>query len=251
MVLLSACSSGASRSEVEQGIGYIISQEGKDVSEIEKAILEQKLVPVSEDVEAEDYYERFEGMGIWEKLNSFNTYVAGDSRVETLLYSGLTDGHVKAEKSTTIKVLEEWAEEIGSWNAGVLVLSFGLNDMGMYAFDPDNYWETGEDYVEAYKYYIDLIREYSPDTKIMITSIMPVQDFAIETQERWAAVPQWNAAIKEFCASYGLGYVDADFITTDYADSFIDDGVHFYGQEVNDAWGEAIFEAIKEMRIEV
>ena len=151
-----------------------------------------------------------------------------------------------ADKSTTIKYIGEHIEEIQNAKPKNLVLSFGMNDMGMYAYDPDNYWETGDDYVVAYNSYIEMIREVSPDTNIYINSIIPVLDVALESQPRWAAVDEWNAALEAYCAENDVGYIDTTFITYEYGDLFDDDGVHFYAQSALDAWGDAILEAVEE-----
>ena len=219
---------------VQQGISYVQSQEQRDVSHIDEAQRKQ-------DLSAET-----EGMSLWEKLNYYDTYIMGDSRTEPFLWSGLKPEHVFADKSTTIKYIGEHIDDIASTQPGNLVLSFGMNDMGMYAYDPDNYWETGDDYVVEYDEYIDQIREVSPDTNIFINSIIPVLDVALESQPRWAAVDEWNAALEEYCAANDVGYIDTTFITYDYGDLFDDDGVHFYSQTALDAWGEAILDAIED-----
>jgi len=221
-------------SALEQGRAYIKSEESRDVSGIDKTLR----MRVSE--------EALEGMDIWEKLDYFDTYIMGDSRVGLFIWSGMNPDHVWAEASTTIKYIEENIDLIAAAKPENLVLSFGMNDLGMYEFNPDDYWETAQDYVEAYKYYIDMIRSVSPETNIYINCIIPALEAGIERQPRWALAPEWNEALKEFCAQNDVSFIDVSYIADVYADYFEDDGVHFYWQAALDDWGESIVEAIEE-----
>ena len=223
----------SSTETVQQGVQFLQEQEHKDITGIDSELRKQT---AREDTE---------GMDLWEKLNFYDTYIMGDSRCEPFFWSGLQMEHVWAEKSATIKYIGEHIEEIAAARPGNLVLSFGMNDMGMYVYDPENYWETEADYVEAYDYYVNLIREASPDTNIYINSIIPVLDVALDSQPRWAYVDVWNAALQEYCSENDVGYIDTTFITYMYGDLFDDDGVHFYSQTVLDSWGEAILEEVE------
>ena len=216
------------------GKTYMKALEGRDASAVDR------------DIRMRVSMEALEGMDLWEKLNYFDTYIMGDSRTGLFIWSGITPEHVWAETSTTIKFIEENIDLIRESRPGNLVLSFGMNDLGMYEFDPDNYWETAQDYVEAYRYYIDMIREASPETNIYINCIIPALDAGIERQPRWALVPEWNEALRQFCESYDVGYIDVAFIADEYGDYFEDDGVHFYLQAALDDWAQAILDAIEE-----
>ena len=216
------------------GISYMKELELQDVSSVDQELR----LRVS--------MEALEGMSTWEKLDYFDTYIMGDSRTALFTWSGMNPDHIWAESSTTIKWVEEKLDLIASVRPGNLVLSFGMNDMGMYEFDPYDYWETAEDYVEACQYYIDLIREVSPETNIYINSIIPVQESGIERQPRWVMVPEWNAALREFCASYGVGFIDVDYLAYVYADDFQEDGVHFYVQAALEDWGDSILEVVEQ-----
>ena len=224
----------SSEAAVSAGVSYIKEQEARDISGVDRGLRMRVSM------------EALEGMNVWEKLDYFDTYIMGDSRTAVFIWSGMNPDHVWAENSTTIKWIEEKADLIENAKPGNLVLSFGMNDLGMYEFDPDNYWETAEDYVEAYKYYIDLIREVSPQTNIYINSIIPALEAGIERQPRWALAPEWNAALKEFCDGYDVGFIDVDYIADEYGDYFEDDGAHFYLQAALDDWGESILEAIEQ-----
>ena len=222
------------REVTARGRRYLQEQAEKDISVVDAELRRQSASSDTAD------------MDVWEKLNYYDTYIFGDSRCETFLWCGLKTEHVFAEKSATIKIIEEYLDTVASARPGNIVLSYGMNDMGMYAYDPENYWEDGDAYVEAYDSYIKMIKEVSPDTNIYINSIIPVMDRALESQPRWAAVDEWNAALKKYCEENDVGYIDADFIAYDYGDYFDDDGVHFYNQMILDEWGEAILKAVEE-----
>jgi len=237
IIFIPAGKKSSNQSVVQEGVDYVLQSQGKDESYIDASMKKA-------DLSAET-----EGMNTWEKLNYYDTYIMGDSRTEPFFWSGLQVEHVYADKSTTIKYIGEHMEDIEQAKPGNLVLSFGMNDMGMYAYDPEHYWENGDDYVEEYAMYIDQIHEVSPDTNVYINSIIPVLDVALESQPRWAAVDEWNAALKAYCEANDVGWIDTTFITSEYGDLFDDDGVHFYSQTVLDAWGDAILEAVEERMV--
>ncbi|MBQ9032894.1 MAG: SGNH/GDSL hydrolase family protein [Parasporobacterium sp.] len=223
----------SSREAVQDGVAYIKELETKDITEVDQ---ELKL-RVS--------MEALEGMDVWEKLDYFDTYIMGDSRTAIFNWSGINPDHIWAEASTTIKWIEEKKDLIENAKPKNLVLSFGMNDIGMYDTDPEHYWETAEDYVEAYRYYVDLIREVSPETHIYINSIVPALPAGIERQPRWAIAPEWNAALNEFCSAYGIGFIDVDYLADRYAEYYEADGVHLYYMDALNDWGESILEAVE------
>ena len=224
----------SSQTALSEGVSYLKAQENRDISGVDRELRMRVSM------------EALEGMDTWEKLDYFDTYIMGDSRTGIFIWSGINPDHVWAETSTTIKWIGEKIDLIADAKPGNLVLSFGMNDMGMYDYDPENYWDTAQDYVEEYKDYIAMIREVSPQTNIYINSIIPALEAGIERQPRWAMAPEWNAALKEFCDEYDIGYIDADYIAEEYGDYFEDDGVHFYLQAALDSWGETILEAVEE-----
>lgn len=236
ILLLPSGTKSSDTAALATGISYIEGLESRDVSSVDRELR----LRVTMDA--------LEGMDTWEKLDYYDTYIMGDSRVEPFLWY-LKPEHVFADKSTTIKYIEERIDDIASAKPGNLVLSFGMNDIGMYEFEPEDYWETAEDYVEAYPYYIDLIREASPETNIYINSIIPALEAGIERQPRWILIPEWNEALRKFCESYGVGYIDTTYITDVYGEYFDDDGVHFYVQDAVTDWGESILSAIQEQEI--
>ena len=224
--------SGKNAGIVEQGISYLKSQEAKDISALDVQVKEKR-----------DPAET-EGMTSWEIMDYYDTYIIGDSRVEVLYWAGIQMEHVFVEKNSTIRYLDERMEDIAAAHPANLVMSFGINDLGMYTYDPDNYWETADDYIAELDTYIRTIRERSPGTNIYINSIIPVQDYILEVQPRWALIDEWNAALQQYCSENDLVYIDANYIADEFGEFFDDDGVHFYEQAAIDAWGETIADAI-------
>ena len=233
IVFIPFSGTGSLAVQTEQGVSYLKELEDRDVSALDEQVRE-RIDPAET-----------EGMTVWEKLDYYDTYIFGDSRGEVLYWSGMQMEHVFVEKNATIKYIGELIDIVADTKPRNLLLTFGINDLGMYAFDPDNYWETGEDYAQAYDYYIGLIHEVSPDTVVYINSIIPVQPYAVDIQPRWALIPEFNEALQKYCDSHDAVYVDANDIAEEYGDLFNDDGVHFYAQAAIDAWGETILAAVE------
>ena len=227
-----ASGSGKHAGTVEQGISYLKAQEARDVAALDVQVKERR-----------DPAET-EGMTPWEIMDYYDTYIIGDSRVEVLYWAGIQMEHVFVEKNSTIRYLDERMDDIAAAHPANLVMSFGINDLGMYSYDRENYWETANEYIEELDLYIRTIRERSPGTNLYINSIIPVQDYILEVQPRWELIGEWNEALKAYCAENDIVYIDADFIADEFGEFFDDDGVHFYEQAAIDAWGETIADAI-------
>lgn len=222
-----------SRAEDNEAVAFIKTEETRDAFVIEDEIRRQKVV------------EGLGEMGTYEKLNYLGTYIMGDSRCVGFHYTDFDSNHIIAEASTTIKYIEEKIEDIKKAQPANLVLSFGMNDLGMYEFDPENYWETGEEYAQAYKEYVEMIKEASPNTKVYINLILPATQAGIDRQPLWANVDEWNETLKEMCEKNDIPYVDMSEFCYANPQYYEYDGVHMWG-DIYDVWAGEMEKVIEE-----
>ena len=84
-----------------------------------------------------------------------------------------------------------------------------------------------------------------PNTTVYISSILPARDPAFEHSNLWRQIPDFNVAIKAFCAEKGYPYVDNTEICDQYADLLQYDGIHVR-QEFYAHWGTNMIQAMRQ-----
>ena len=108
-----------------------------------------------------------------------------------------------------------------SYHPSYLFLCTGLNDVSI------GYWNTPEEYVTAYEEVVQELMSKLPDTDIYINSIFPAQDPAFERSSKWLEIPDYNAALKEWCEEKGYHYIDNTQVYEEHRDLYESDGIHF------------------------
>ena len=84
-----------------------------------------------------------------------------------------------------------------------------------------------------------------PNTTVYISSILPARDPAFERSKLWRQIPDFNVAIKAFCAEKEYPYVDNTEICEQYADLWQYDGIHVR-QEFYAHWGANMIRAMRQ-----
>ena len=97
-------------------------------------------------------------------------------------------------------------------------LSAGMNDV----------IETGGDteaFLTEFGEVLSQIRTELPGVNIFVNSILPVQQKAIDEEPLLEQIPAYNEALRTFCSSQGIGYVDnTEIVQESY---YGGDGIHF------------------------
>lgn len=198
------------------GLEYLENQAAADITQIEKDVTAKKNEHLIESVKNGD-------TSIFSLYR--NSLILGDSRVYGFDSYGFVPGEqVLAAAGTTIANIEDNLEIIQRMQPQVMYFSYGVNDMGLQIGS-----DRGENgYAQVYEEQIDKALSVSPNSQIVVNSIIPVTQAAKERSPRWDQAEDYNRQIQEMCERRGWTYVD----NTDLADNgnapiYQGDGVHF------------------------
>ena len=211
---------------------YIKTMEAKDVSVIEEEIFnarwQTQLAEIKENL-AED------PDAVWRNLKELGTVFMGDSRVVGFDVFGYFDeSRVLASAGATIRLIPDSLDTLSVINPKIVLLGYGINDM-----NNTWYWESLDEYIEELNEHLKTLTELLPNAYIYVNSIIPVNEHGLETSYTWAAIPDWNEAIKKNCIEKGYRYLDISDLVAEHADLYAEDGIHiqsaFYPY-----WAEAL-----------
>lgn len=171
---------------------------------------------------------------IW---SAFRDYVLlGDSRgVGYEFYDFLDDSRVMADGGNTIKQIEEHMEEIVALQPRYVYICYGINDVGLGIWTP-------EEYAEEFMTYVGQLKERLPDVTVVISSILPAYDPAFEQNSDWHNIPEFNEKVKAACEENGVAYADNDALAEAYPDLYQPDGIHLM-PEFYPYWAKNLIEA--------
>lgn len=201
------------------GLAYLESLERMDpaqVDQVRKDIQKKKL-------EAQrDELLRQVTDGEVDPFSMFQDYVIlGDSRAVGFWYFGfLEEDRCLTAGGDTIRNVEPNLEKILELNPATIYLCYGLNDTSI------GYWDTKEEYVAEYMQILESLQEKLPDTKLVVSSILPARDPAFQLSSKWYNIPEWSAAVGEACEARGIAFADNDSISEQYPELWDPDGIH-------------------------
>lgn len=221
-LIIASSQNGVLPGSVQEGVNYIKSMEAADVEAVDSRVnavrqsiffdeLDQKL---SEDP---DY--------VWTALDQIGTVIYGDSRmVPFASYGFMDESRVLADGGENLLSIEKHWDELQAAHPNLVVLGYGLNDIGW----P---YTTPEEYCEAVMGYVDTIQEMLPDAHIYIQSILIPR----ERMEEWYDMPglsskarEWDPVEQEYFRDHGYKVIDVSDLVEEHEDQFGDDGAHFY-----------------------
>ena len=215
-----------------------ITEGTKKLKELEKADVkaaEAKINKIEEAERAAD--EERKSRPVNERFA--NSLVVGDSITQGLYEFGIMDqALVLAEKGAEVTRPEETgtmdmihkAEEINPQN---LFLTLGMNDVEAARGDASVF-------AERYGKILDEIKSSLPDTKVYVNCVLPAGQKAIDRNEWYGNIPEYNEKLKELCGGKDIVYIDNTGLVKD--EYYADDGIH-QAPDYYPAWVENMAEA--------
>lgn len=151
-----------------------------------------------------------------------DTVVMGDSRAVGFWYYHYLDrSRVLADGGHNIRRILPQLDALKALSPKTVILCYGLNDTGV------GFWKTPEAYATEYMQIIDRIRAELPDTRIVVSSILPASQAAINDRApSWAKIPAFSAEVGARCADHGAVYADNTAAVGLHFDLWDPDGVH-------------------------
>lgn len=209
----------ATDSQVAAGVSWLHEQESHSPADVEaqlKAIRQAVL-----DAKRDEWLNELHSgtISVWSLFDDYA--ILGDSRTMGFSYYGfLPSERVLADSGATINKVEEHLPELKELNPSMIFLSYGINDVGI------GFWPTPEDYVNKMDETLALLAKELPDAAVYISSIIPAIDPAFDRGPAWRAIPDYNAAVKAYCAENGVPYIDITQLCADSQNLYQADGIH-------------------------
>ena len=198
----------------------------RDPAEVERAARRQKEEQRRKQAEADReaaYRQRMAALEegpVWEHFSDY--LILGDSRaVGFIVYRLLDSSRVLAGGGLTIRNIPDYLDEVRVRNPAYIYLCFGLNDTGV------GYWDTPEEYAAEMRQRIGELRQAAPDARIIVSSILPATEAALQKTPCWRKIPAFSDAVKGLCGSGGVAFADNSETAKKYMATLWDeDGVH-------------------------
>lgn len=207
------------QSPVEQGIRFLETQAAKDPGEVSAVLAEirQKQLEAEREQKIEELLSG--EVNVWSQFEDY--VILGDSRaVGYWVFDFLDKSRVLADGGETIANVPDRLEGIKELNPSYIYLCYGLNDVSI------GYWDTKEEYVEAFAETIALLQKELPNAKLIVSSILPARDPAFNLDSSWRQIPEYSALVGQWCAEHSIAFADNDAISETYANYWQNDGIH-------------------------
>lgn len=190
---------------VVDGVNAIKELEQKNVMEIEDKI-EKLRVKDPKDIDFKYLFS--------------SSVIMGDSISEALVgYNILNKSSVVAYKGrNTISAMND-VQTVINLRPRKIFMAYGMNDVLVFNGNASNF-------VKQYEKLINKVKEGLPNSTIYISSILPVQQKAINKESGYKSINECNIALKNMCKKLGLTYIDTTHLLDGKSELYEGDGIH-------------------------
>ncbi len=219
--------------DTAEGMAYIEKMEKNDINQAEAFVNEaeeiRNYIPESKSERVAKILYRLEKKKTTYKKVLKNVYFMGDSLVNGLeSYGILNEKHIYSKVSASLYHLEDNYKKIIKKEPEVIVLHYGLNALG--------YTEEALDgYVKMYSKCIKKIKKKLPETRIIVSSIFPV-DRKVAKNKLFKRIKPYNKAMKKMCKNLGVEYLNNDPLFKEIDYCYGRDGIHLPESFYRDHW---------------
>lgn len=231
------------QADTGEGVSYIEKMAQADISQAEAFVKEaeeiRNYIPKSNSERvAEILYKLDNGKTTYKKVLK-NVYFMGDSLVNGLeSYGILNEKRVYSKVSASLYHLKENYKKIIKKEPQVIVLHYGLNTLGYND-------EALDGYIKEYSKYIKKFKKKLPETRIIVSSIFPV-DRKIAKDKLFGRIKSYNKAMKKMCKELDVDYLNNNPLFKEIDYCYGRDGIHLPEFFYRDHWLKYL---IKEMEI--
>lgn len=146
--------------------------------------------------------------------------VVGDSMGEGLdCYKVLNSESVVWARGRRIDTMKNDLDKVITYNPKFLFLSYGANDIKSWSYNYDGW-------INKYREVILMIQSALPETKIIVNSVLPVGDYALQSDPSFTYQETYNEKLKELAKELGIQFLENGVYLNDRVNSFSSDGVH-------------------------
>lgn len=148
-----------------------------------------------------------------------NVYFAGDSLIAGLeTYDILNKKKIYSKVSASLYHLEENLPKIINKSPKILILHYGINMLAT----EDMYLNN---YINMYKRLIKELKKGTPDTRIIVSLIFPV-DRKLAKAERFGRIKAYNKALVKMCKELKVETLDSSSVLSAHPECYGSDGIH-------------------------
>ncbi len=179
-----------------------------------------------------------EGKTTYKKVMN-NVYIVGDSLMNGLeAYNILNSNRLITQVSASLYHLSDNVNRIIKLSPPVLILHYGVNMI-------DTSKTQLNTFISMYTKLINKIKKGSPDTRIIVSGIFPV-DTEVAKAKRFKMIPSYNKALLNMCKTLKIEYLDSTKVLNAHKECYGGDGIHLSKAFYEKYWLKYI---IKEMEI--
>ena len=221
------------QADTSEGVAYIEKMEKNDINQAEEIINEaeaiRNYIPESKSERvAKILYRLDKGKTTYKKVLK-NVYFMGDSLMNGLeSYGILSEKKVYSKVSASLYHLEENYKKVIKKEPEVIVLHYGLNALGYTD-------EALDGYIAMYSKYIKKIKKKLPETRIIVSSIFPV-DRKVAKNKLFKRIKPYNKAMKKMCKSLKVEYLNNDPLFKEIEYCYGRDGIHLPESFYREHW---------------
>jgi len=162
-----------------------------------------------------------------------NVYIMGDSLMNGLeTYNILNGNNLITQVSASLYHLKDNISKIVRMNPEILILHYGLNNLESGSHQPAKF-------IKFYTEIITELKEKLPDTRIIVSSIFPV-DKSKAGASRFERIDDYNNAMKEMCSQLSVEYLDNTPVFTQAEKYYATDGIHLSREFYEKYWLRSI-----------
>ena len=168
-----------------------------------------------------------------------DVYIVGDSLMNGLeCYNILNSNRLITQVSASLYHLSGNVKNIIKASPDTLILHYGVNMISTKSSQQNNF-------ISMYTRLIKQIQKGSPDTRIIISGLFPVNR-SVAKAARFSKIDAYNKALKNMCKELGIEYLDSSSVLKAHPECYGGDGIHLSKAFYEKYWLRHI---IKEMGI--
>ncbi len=149
-----------------------------------------------------------------------NAYVIGDSMVEGLTaYNVLDEDQAVFHRGRRIDNMEKDLPKLSNQNPSYLFLSYGSNDLELW---------TGRvnSFISAYRKKLNYLKEALPNTIIIINSILPASQKAVNKSSAFSYQELFNNELKNLANELNVPFLENSVYLNEREKPYSSDGIH-------------------------
>lgn len=228
--------------DTQEGVSYIQNIGNADVAlaqdAVDKAEKIRNYVPETKEQKVQKLLKKLDKGKITYRKALKDVYIVGDSLMNGLeCYNILNPNKLLTQVSASLYHLSDNIDKIKSLEPPILLLHYGVNMIGT----KDSHLEF---FISMYTDIIKELQEALPDTRIIISSLFPV-DRSIATGKRFENIHKYNKALKKMCKELNVDFLSNAGLFKDIEYCYGSDGIHFSEKFYRNYWLRYLIEKME------